>query len=111
MGVKDTFHHNFTTQTSLFMQAFTTLFPQASGLVWLFGQVFSFSFYTDKPIEGVSSDLGDITGSLAIISDFIQALKVSRSVCTDFTGIQRQLPKCFSYKDSNDIVLFLLLLH
>lgn len=93
------------------MQAFIMLFLQASGLVWFLGRVFSFSFYTDKPMQGVSSDLGDIITSLAIISDFIQALKVSRSVCTDFTGIQSQLPKCFSYKDSNDIVLVLLLLH
>lgn len=108
MGRTDIFHHNFTTQTSLFMKALIVLFLQATGLVWPFGRVFSYSFYMDKPIQGVSSDL---MSSLAIILDFIQALKVSRSVCTDFTRIQSQLPKCFFYKDCNDIVLVLLLLH
>lgn len=70
-----------------FYAAFVMLFLQASGLVWLLGGLFSFSFYTDKLIGGVSSDLGDIRTSLAIISGLSQALKVSSSVCTDITGI------------------------
>lgn len=74
------------------------------------GGVFSFAFYTDMLTQGVSSDLGDVPTGLVIISDFIQALKVSSSVCTDISGIWSWLPRCLSYKDSNDIVLLSLLL-